>query len=146
VRLNGHEVGESGLNAMVAGHFGVPVVFIAGDRAAVELTRAFVPTVDGLAVKDGIGTNAARTLHPLAAREQITQGVRAALVKRIARPPVRLDAPITLEIELDNLAHTDVVALVPGVERVSGRVVRFRSPDPLTIYKVARVIMALARD
>lgn len=146
VRLNGREVGEYGLNAMVAGHFGVPVAFIAGDRAAVEMAREFIPTVDGLIVKDGIGTNAARTMHPLEARERIAQGVRAALVKRIARPPVRLDTPITLEIELDNLAHTDVVSLVPGIERVSGRVVRYRSPDPLTIYKVARIIMALSRD
>lgn len=33
VTLNGREVGEYGLNAAVAGHFGVPVVFIAGDKA-----------------------------------------------------------------------------------------------------------------
>jgi D-amino peptidase len=145
VRLNGKEVGEYGLNAMVAGYWGVPVVFISGDKAAVEMAQDFIPGVDGLAVKEGIGYYAAKTMNPLEAREKITAGVRAALVKRIARQPVRLASPITLEIELDELAHADQVALVPGMKR-NGRTVSYTSPDPLTIYKVARVIMALSRD
>lgn len=145
VRLNGKEVGEYGLNAMVAGYWGVPVVFIAGDRAAVEMARDFIPGVDGLAVKDGIGYYAARTMHPLEAREKIAAGVRAALVKRIARQPVTLGNSITLEVELDALPHADQAALVPGMKR-NGRTVSYTSSDPLTIYKVARVIMALSRD
>lgn len=145
VRLNGKEVGEYGLNAMVAGYWGVPVVFIAGDRAAVEMAQDFIPGVDGLAVKDGIGFYAARTMHPLEAREKIAAGVRAALVKRIARQPVKLGNSITLEVELDALPHADQVALVPGIKR-NGRTVSYTSSDPLTIYKVARVIMALSRD
>lgn len=145
VKLNGTEVGEYGLNAMVAGHFGVPVVFVAGDRAAVEMTTAFTGA-DGLSVKEGIGYFAAKTMHPLEAREKITAGVRAALVKRIARRPVQLTRPITLEVELDALQHADVVALIPGIQRVSGRVVRYTANDALTIYKVARLIMNLSRD
>ena len=145
VRLNGVEVGEYGLNAMVAGYWGVPVVFIAGDRAAVEAARSFIPGVDGLAVKDGIGFYAAKTLNPLDAREQITAGVKVALLKRIARQPVRLSLPITLEIELDELYHADQVALIPGMRR-SGRVVSYTAPDALTAYRVARLIMALSRD
>jgi D-amino peptidase len=145
VRLNGKEVGEYGLNAMVAGHFGVPVVFISGDRAAVEMARDFIPGIDGLAVKDGIGYSAARTMHPLEARERIAAGVRAALVKRIARQPVRLGNSITLEVELDNLAHADQVALIPGVRR-SGRTVSYTSSDALAVYKVSRLMVALSRD
>ncbi|HEX4934079.1 MAG TPA: M55 family metallopeptidase [Gemmatimonadaceae bacterium] len=145
VRLNGKEVGEYGLNAMVAGYWGVPVVFISGDKAAVEMAGAFIPGVDGLAVKEGIGFYAARTMHPLEARDRIRDGVRAALVKRIARAPVKLASPITLEIELDALSHADQVALVPGIRR-NGRTVSYTSPDPLTIYKVARLAMALSRD
>lgn len=145
VRLNGKEVGEYGLNAMVAGYWGVPVVFISGDRAAVEMAQDFIPGIDGLVVKEGIGFYAAKTMHPLEAREQIAAGVRAALVKRIARRPVSLGNRITLDVELDALAHADQVALVPGIRR-DGRTVSYTSSDPLTIYRVARVIMALSRD
>ncbi len=145
VRLNGKEVGEYGLNAMMAGYWGVPVVFISGDRAAVEMAQDFIPGVDGLAVKEAIGYFAAKTMNPLEAREKITAGVRAALVKRIARQPVKLGANITLEIELDELSHADQVALIPGIKR-NGRTVSYTSSDPMTIYKVSRLIMALARD
>ncbi|MGQ0766525.1 MAG: M55 family metallopeptidase [Gemmatimonadota bacterium] len=144
VRLNGTEVGEYGLNAMIAGHFGVPVVFVAGDRAAVEMTRSFTGA-DALSVKDGIGYAAASTMHPLEARERITSGVRTAIEQLHRFRPLRLSAPITMEIELAELAQADLAALVPGVQRTSGRVVRFTSPDPLTVYKVARVIMNLSR-
>lgn len=145
VKLNGKEVGEYGLNAMVAGYWGVPVVFISGDRAAIEMARDFIPGVDGLIVKEGIGFYAARTMHPLEAREQITAGVRAALVKRIVRQPLKIAVPITLEIELDELSHADQAALVPGMKR-SGRTVSYTAGDALTIYKVTRIIMALSRD
>lgn len=145
VTLNGTEVGEYGLNAMVAGYFGVPVVFVSGDKAAVEMTRAFTGA-DALSVKEGIGFYAAKTMHPLEAREKISAGVRAALTKRIARRPVSLASPITLEIELSQLNYADLAALIPGVQRVSGRVVRYSGSDALTVYKVARLIMNLARD
>ncbi len=145
VRLNGKEVGEYGLNAMMAGYWGVPVVFISGDRAAVEMAQDFIAGVDGLVVKEAIGYFAAKTMNPLEAREKITAGVRAALVKRIARQPVKLGANITLEIELDELSHADQVALIPGIKR-NGRTVSYTSSDPMTIYKVSRLIMTLARD
>ena len=61
VRLNGKEVGEYGLNAMVAGYWGVPVAFISGDKAAVQMASDFIPGVDGLVVKEGIGYFAAKT-------------------------------------------------------------------------------------
>ncbi len=136
VRLNGKEVGEYGLNAMMAGYWGVPVVFISGDRAAVEMAQDFIPGVDGLVVKEAIGYFAAKTMNPLEAREKITAGVRAALVKRIARQPVKLGSSITLEIELDALSHADKVALIPGITR-NGRTVSYTSTDPMTIYKVS---------
>ena len=62
-----------------------------------------------------------------------------------ARRPGVVSLTSALEIELDALNHADQVALVPGIKR-SGRTVSYTSTDPLTIYKIARVIMALSRD
>src|SRR5205085_5940914 len=36
VRINGEVVGESAINALVAAHYGVPVIFISGDTATTE--------------------------------------------------------------------------------------------------------------
>lgn len=146
VRLNGQEVGEYGLNGMVAGHFGVPVVLISGDDKIAAEAQAFFPGIEAVVVKQGIAMTAARTLHPLEARARIAAGVKAALGRRAGMRPVRLPTPITLEIELATMAYADAAANVPGMVRVNGLTVRYVAPDALTAYRVSRVIMALARD
>lgn len=146
VRLNGREIGEYGLNSALAGYYGVPVAFISGDRAAVEQAKAYIPTTEILSVKDGIGVTAARTMHPLAARERITAGVKAALGRRASMRPVAVTRPMTLEIELAQTSWADAAMLVPDMQRVSGRVVRYSAPDMPTAYRVARLVMALARE
>lgn len=146
VRLNGQEVGEYGLNGMVAGHFGVPVVLISGDDKIAAEAQTFFPGIEAVVVKQGIAMTAARTLHPLESRARIAAGVKAALGRRAGMRPVRLPTPITLEIELATMAYADAAANVPGMVRVNGLTVRYVAPDALTAYRVSRVIMALARD
>lgn len=146
VRLNGQEVGEYGLNGMVAGHFGVPVVLISGDDKIAAEAQAFFPGIEAVVVKQGIAMTAARTLHPLESRARIAAGVKAALGRHAGMRPVRLPTPITLEIELATMAYADAAANVPGMVRVNGLTVRYVAPDALTAYRVSRVIMALARD
>lgn len=145
VKLNGREVGEYGLNAAIAGHFGVPVVFISGDAAVVGQARALVPGIEGVAVKEGIGQTAARTLHPAEARDRIAAGVRSALARRSEIRPVTLARPVTIEVEVSNVEYADAAMLVPGMRRVAGRVVSYPAPDMPTAYRVSRLIMTLAR-
>src|SRR5207247_599294 len=45
VQVNGTEVGETGINAYLAGHHGVPVVLVTGDRAVTAEAKALIPTV-----------------------------------------------------------------------------------------------------
>src|SRR3989441_7760978 len=57
VRVNGTEVGETGINAFLAGHHGVPVVLVTGDRALTAEAKALLPNVHTVAVKDATGGN-----------------------------------------------------------------------------------------
>jgi D-amino peptidase len=146
VRINGQEVGEYGLNGMVAGHHGVPVVLISGDDKVAAEAQAFFPGIETVVVKQGIALSAARTLHPEEARARIAAGVKAALGRRASIRPARQTTPVTLEIELASMAYADAAAIVPGMQRVNGLTVRYVAPDALTAYRVSRVIMALSRD
>jgi D-amino peptidase len=145
VRLDGREVGEYGTAGIVAGHYRVPVVFVAGDRVFTAEAARFFPGVTTLAVKDGIGASAARTMHPLEARERIAAGIKAGIQKRAAVSPVAASGPVTLEIELSDAAFADAAVLVPGVERVDGTTVRYRAADAPAAYRMSRLIMVLAR-
>src|SRR5438309_1533564 len=78
VRVNDEEVGETGINAFLAGHHGVPVVLVTGDRAVTAEAKALIPRVHTVAVKDATGATAARNLHPKKAREEIqTEAAKA---------------------------------------------------------------------
>jgi len=144
VRLNGREVGEPGLNAAMAGHLGVPVVFVSGDRAAAEEARALIPGVETVAVKEAFGRTAARLMGLETAREKIAAGVKAALARRSDIRPVTISKPVTLEVELADAGQADSVALLPGMKRMSGRVVSYTAPDMGVAYRVSILVEKLA--
>ncbi len=146
VRLNGREVGEYGLNAALAGYFGVPVVFISGDTATAEQARAFIPGIETLVVKEAFGRTAARTITFENAREGIAAGVKSALARRLQIRPVQLSRPITLEIELADTTQADVTMLIPGMQRVSDRVIRYVAPDMSVAYRVSVLVERLAGE
>ena len=63
--FNGTEVGETGINAELCGHWGCPVLLVTGDTASCDEARALLG--DGLttvSVKEGIGRFGARNLAP----------------------------------------------------------------------------------
>ena len=78
ISVNGVSMPETGYNALMAGYYNVPVVFVAGDKAVCDQARALLGTVETVAVKEGIGA-AAINLHPEVARQQIRAGVEKAL-------------------------------------------------------------------
>ncbi|MGD4189323.1 M55 family metallopeptidase, partial [Xanthomonas citri pv. citri] len=50
-RVNGTEVGESGINALVAEHFGVPIAFVSGDAVTWAETEPFAPGAEHVVTK-----------------------------------------------------------------------------------------------
>jgi D-amino peptidase len=144
VRLNGIEVGEPGLNAAMAGHHGVPVVFVSGDLAAVDELRSLVPQVETVAVKEAVGFTAARLMSPEAARQKIAAGVGVALARRKQIPPVAIAKPVTLEVEFAEIAQADSVSLLPGMKRLGGRLVSYVAPDMAAAYRVSILVEKLA--
>jgi D-amino peptidase len=100
LRLNGTLVGETGINAALCGHWGVPVVLVTGDRAvcreAQELLGAGLTTVE---VKEGLGRFSARMKTPQEARKLIEQGAQKALSDLSAVAPYDPGRPSEIEIE-----------------------------------------------
>jgi D-amino peptidase len=146
VRLNGTSVSEAGLNAAIAGHFGVPVVAISGDDALVQETRTFLPGIEGAVVKWAYGFHSARTLHPAAAAEQIKARVQAGVARRAAIKPYKLAAPVTLEVRFKNYRPSEVLAYVPGVERTDSHTVRFRGKDMLEVSRFLSFVLNYQPD
>ena len=145
VRFDGRSVGEFGVNAAVAGHFGVPVTLVTGDDKAVAQTRELLGEgVVGVVVKEGLSTFAALHLHPAKAQELIRAG--AAEATRWAREarPWTLPAGCRVEVEFDHQARADQAASVPGSERAGERAVAWVPEDGLAFICTFRAVVKAA--
>lgn len=141
VRLNGKPVNEAAISALVAGHFGVPIIVIGGDDGFVQETRAFLPDAEAAIYKWSYGDNAARVLTPEAAAVETTRAVKAAIARIGSFRPI--DPPALFEIEIDYKARraAEYLAYLPIFERTGALTIRFRARDPA---EICRTIMFLA--
>lgn len=137
VKLNGVEVPEGGLNAAIAGHFGVPVVAISGDDAAVSEVSKFTGAVPGAVVKRAISFHSAATMTPKAAQDLIRGRVKAGVEQRASAKPYVLRGPVTLEMSFKNYRAAELLAYLPIVTRVNAHTIRFVGKD---IVEVSRFI------
>lgn len=137
VRIDGVSMPEAGLNALIAGHFRVPVVMISGDDAAVAEARKLVGELEGAIVKESYGFHSAKTLTPEAARERVRDAVQRALANRARFKPLAVKSPSTLELRFKNYRPAEILAFLPNVERIDAHSVRFVGRD---ILEVARFL------
>lgn len=145
VRVNGVSTGEYGLNALLAGHYGVPVVFAAGDDVAMSEIRAELG--EGMvcvAVKEGLSSFAAVHLHPREAQRLIREGAeRAVRAARDARPHTTR-WPAQGQLSFDHQARADQCDRVPGVRRIDAVTVGWESADAYHLFQTFRMLAKVA--
>lgn len=144
VRINGRSFGEIGLNAAVAGSFGVPLALVTGDQSIEAEVANLLPGVATLSVKRAVGWLAADGLHPAEACRRIEAAVSGALADVANRSPFVVDGPVELEVDLSLPAYVDQALVVPGVRRVAGRTIGYSAPDYMTAYRITRLVGALS--
>ncbi|HUQ83650.1 MAG TPA: M55 family metallopeptidase [Gemmatimonadaceae bacterium] len=137
VSLNGVAMPEAGINAAIAGRFGVPVVFISGDDVAVDETRRLLGDVEGAVVKRAISFHSAATMTPKASQALIRDRVKAALARRSAFKPYVVRPPITLDLVFKNYRPAEILAYLPIVQRTTSHGIRFIGKD---IVEVSRFL------
>ncbi len=135
IRLNGQSVPEGGLNAAIAGHFGVPVVMVSGDDAAVAEVSQVVGDIEGAVVKWNYSFHSARTLMPEAAYALIEEKVEAALRRLDDFQPLVLEKPITLDVRFKNYRPSQLLAYLPIVERTDAHSIRYVADDMVAVSK-----------
>jgi D-amino peptidase len=129
LRLNGVSVTEGAWNAALAAHYGVPVLAVSGDEAAVAEVQALVPGVVGAVVKWPYAFHSARNLSPTAARAVIADAVRKGMARRGSKDLPRATSPVRLEIRFKSYRPAEILSWLPGAERASAHAVAYTLKD-----------------
>jgi D-amino peptidase len=146
LRLNGVSVTEGAWNAALAGHFGVPVLAVSGDEAAVREVSSLVAGAEPAIVKWPIGFHAARSLSPLAAREVIAAAVRRGMERRSGIAPHRVKTPVEIEIRFKNYRPSEVLSWLPGVRRIDAHTAAYTAKDMVEAYRFLEVVLTYQAD
>lgn len=133
VRLNGIEMTEGSMAAAAAGHFGVPVIMISGDDAAVAENQVIIGDIEGAVVKWTKGFHSAETLTPEAGYEVIRTRTMSAINRIGEFQPYVLETPIELELTLKNYTPVELLGYLPNVERINSHTIRFVGKDIIEV-------------
>lgn len=146
LRLNGIEMTEGSMNAAIAGHFGVPVILVTGDDAAVAENQVIIGDIEGAIVKWSYGFHSARTLTPEAAYEEIRTRTASAISRIDDFDPYVLETPIELELSLKHYMPVETLSYLPNVEKVNSHTIRYIGEDMIDISKFLRVVTGYRVD
>ena len=147
--LNGVLVGEYGLNAAVAGHFGVPVIMISGDQTACAQAVELLGDLETVAVKQASGYFAAECLSPKVTIPMIRESAKRAVLRLkdgTSPKPFRVKAPVRVTVEFRQPEAADRAVRLPGAKRLDGLRIDFTVPDMLAAFAGFRAAVKQSYD
>lgn len=145
IRMNGKPVGESEINAAVAGQFGVPVVFASGDDLYEKELRETLPDVEFGLTKYALDRWTARCLSVERSHANITAAAKKAVeqAKAGAFTPYVLAGQVELAVTFSSTAEALMASLVPGSVRRTPREVAVVGDDPVSAWKAFLAVLLL---
>lgn len=134
IELNGILASEFTLNAYAAARFGVPTVFVSGDRLLCESAKKLIPSIETVPVSEGIG-NASLSIHPSLAQKEIRKGIRKALQSDLSACLPKM--PSSFEIKIRFLEHYKAyrASFYPGAKSDGMNGAAFSSGDYFDILR-----------
>ena len=145
VTINGVVAGESGINALVALAYDVPVVLVTGDATTAEETEAFCPGIQRAVVKDSVSRFAANSMHPSRARELIGEAACLAIASLPSARKVAIALPATMAIRFKSSDYAELASRIAGCERTGKLSASIVGNDPLELYRSFISVVLLCR-
>ncbi|MFK7695220.1 M55 family metallopeptidase [Paenibacillus sp. HJGM_3] len=131
VKLNGRPVGEIGLDGLLLGQYGVPVLLVTGDdKTCEEAKQELGQGVATYCTKKAWGRHSALMIPPQRVRTEIKEAIGEAIRNRAECRPHRIEGPYELTVQY---LSTDLAdgRYCDGVqsERLDGLTIRTKDTD-----------------
>lgn len=144
--LNDILVGEYGLNAALAGYYGVPVIMVTGDQTACRQTVELLGSMETAIVKQATGRFSAECLPPASTKKMIEMAACTAvsnLLKGIFPKLFVLQSPVKVTVEFRSSENADKAMRMPGSERDELKI-NVIAKDMDTAYSAFRTLISLS--
>jgi len=140
LKVNGEVMTEGSWNAAVAGEFGVPVIMISGDDAAVNEVKSVIGKAEGAIVKESISFHSAKSLHPEAAYDLIAEKTSYA-VKNIKKyKPYKIKGPVTVSVSFKHYQPSQILSYLKMFKRTDSHTIEFKAKDMIEASYIMRVV------
>ena len=140
LKVNGKVMTEGSWNAAVAGEFGVPVIMISGDDAAVNEVKSVIGNAEGAIVKESISFHSAKSLHPEAAYDLIAEKTSYA-VKNIKKyKPYKIKGPVTVSISFKHYQPSQILSYIKMFKRTDSHTIEFKAKNMIEASHIMRVV------
>ena len=140
VKINGKVMTEGSWNAAVAGEFGVPVIMIAGDDAAVNEVKALIGNAEGAIVKESISFHSAKSLHPEAAYDLIAEKTSYAVKNIKKHKPYKIKGPLTVSVSFKNYQPSQILSYLKMFKRTDSHTIEFKAKNMIEASHIMRVV------
>jgi len=147
IHINGVEMSEFHLNALVAGEYNVPVALIAGDQEICNEAKRIVPNIETVITKSGITRFSAITKTLESIKKELKSSARTAIQKVMNNEikPLKLNSDsVDLVLKFFDPDVPDVLEYIKGFERVDGRTIKYVARNIIEAYKMIEVAMILS--
>ena len=139
VRVNGQSLGEGGLNTLVAGWYGVPVVLVTGDDVAVKQVAEVATVAKTVAVKRAINPRAVE-LRPFVTVHKEIETAAAEGVRGGKKFSPQRAASYKVEVQFQDVAIPEVASNLPGMARPAPDTIAFTAETMPKAYTLIRLL------
>ena len=109
IRINGDLVGEIGVECLLAGEQGTPLVMVAGDDMGCREAEKFMPGVVTAAVKKSLDEAQALCQTPAKSRKMLKEAAALAVDAAAKLQPKKPAMPVTIEIEYSDCDYLKIM-------------------------------------
>lgn len=143
LKINGIIVSEAVFNAMVAGHFKVPVIMVAGDQnVAKEVLQTFGP-VETVITKESLGWLSAMSRHPKLICQDIKEKSKRAVQRIKELKPYAVKPPFRMELTFKNIYDAEAFSYLPWVKRLSGKTILVETESVIDINRFLTALFSI---
>ena len=107
--VNGMEIGEIGMEAMIAGTYGVPLIMVTGDAAAEMEAKSLCAETETAVVKYAAGFGTAMCCAPSYTRKLLYEKAKTAVEHCRDISPLMIDAPYEIQLRFSGEADERLI-------------------------------------